>query len=149
MTVRRLDVEEHVEPTRRGQVLALSVFALGITFALALLLLWPPLMAHVRSLPVCDQLRWYGALVTVQALLMAVMPLLLLWAGLATRRSDRWPPPRMVVLRRTRVLRGAAATRRARWLIGAGVATAIAFALLVVKLLTLVADLTARWQCGV
>lgn len=148
MTLQRLDVEEHVEPTRRGRLAALAVFALGIVSALAMLAWWPELMAHIRGLAVCDQLPWFHGLVALQALLLAVIPALLLAAGLAARRSGRWPPPRMPVLRRSRVLRGAPVRRRAWWLIGGAAATSLAFVLLVGKLLALIAAVAAQWQCA-
>jgi hypothetical protein len=147
MTMQRLDVEEFVEPSRRGRVAALWIFGLGVASALAMLAWWPVLMAHIRSLPVCDQLPWFQGVVALQALLMAIIPAVLLAAGLAARRAGRWPPPRMPVLRRTRVLRGAAVQRRAWWLIGGAAATALLFVALVMRLLALMADIAVRWQC--
>jgi hypothetical protein len=147
MTAARPDTAEVVDPSRRGRIAALWVFGLGIASALAMLAWWPVLMAHIRSLPVCDQLPWFQAVIALQALLMAVIPALLLAAGLAARRSGRWPPPGMPVLRRTRVVRGAAVQRRAWWLIGGAAATAAIFIALVMQLLALMADIAARWQC--
>jgi hypothetical protein len=51
------------------------------------------------------------------------------------------------VLRRTRVLRGAAVQRRAWWLIGGAAVTALLFIALVMRLLALMADIAVRWQC--
>jgi hypothetical protein len=147
MTMQRLDVEEFVEPSRRGRIAALWVFGVGVAAALAMLAWWPVLMGHIRSLPVCDQLPWFQGVIALQALLMTVIPAVLLATGLAARRSGRWPPPRMPVLQRTRVRRGAVVQRRAWWLIGGAVATAVIFIALVMELLSLMADIAVRWQC--
>jgi hypothetical protein len=124
------------------------VFGLGIASALAMLAWWPVLMAHIRGLPVCDQLPWFQGVIALQALLMSAIPALLLAAGLAARRSGRWPPPQMPVLRRTRVVRGAVVERRAWWLIGGAAATALIFVVLVWRLLALMAEIATRWQCA-
>ena len=147
MTMQRLDVQEFVEPTRSARVAALWVFGVGVAVAVAMTAWWPVLMAHIGSLPVCDQLPWFQGVIALQALLLAVIPAVLLSMGLATRRSGRWPPPRMWVLRRTRVLRGAAAARRVWLLIGSAAATAVAFVFVVVRLLALTADIASRWHC--
>jgi hypothetical protein len=139
---------EHVEPTRRGRVVAAALFVLGFALVFALHLAWPLLMSHIRALPVCEQLGWFRSLVAVQALLLALAPAVLLALGLRVRRSQRWPAPGWLVLRRTLVLRGAPALRRAAWLIGAGVVVGAMVAAMVGVLLGLIADIGQRWSCG-
>ena len=148
MTLQRLDVQEFVEPTRRARIAALWVFGVGVAVAVAMTAWWPVLMAHIGSLPVCDQLPWFQGVIALQALLLTVIPAVLLSMGMATRRSGRWPPPRMWVLRRTRVLRGAAATRRVWLLIGGAAVIAVIFVVVVMRLLALMAEIAMRWQCN-
>lgn len=140
---------ESVEPTARARRLALALFVLGLGAMFGLHLAWPLLMGHIRALPVCEQLRWFRGLVALQALLMALIPAALLSIGLKVRRTQRWPPPGLPVLRRTSLLRGAAAQRRAAWLIAAGALTGLLVAAMVFVLAGLIVDIGSRWQCGV
>jgi hypothetical protein len=111
-------------------------------------LVWPLLMGHIRALPVCEQLRWFRGLVALQAVLMALIPAALLAIGLKVRRAQRWPPPGLLVLRRMKLLHGAAAQRRAAWLIAAGALTGVLVTAMVFVLARLIVDIGTRWQCG-
>jgi hypothetical protein len=139
---------EVVEPTRRARRMAIGLFAAGFGFVLVLHLAWPLLMAHIRALPVCEQLRWFRVLVAAQALLMALVPAGLAWMGRRVRQAQCWPAPGWPVLRRTPVLRGAPALRRGAWLIGSAVAVGALIAAMVGVLLNLITDIGLRWQCG-
>jgi hypothetical protein len=145
--VQRLDIDEFVEPTLSARIAALWVFGVGVAAAAAMAACWLVLMTHMNSLPVCDRLPWFQGVISLQALLLAAVPAALLSMGLATQRSGRWLPPRMWVLRRTRVLRGATATKRVCILIGSAAAIALIFGVVVVRLLALTADIASRWQC--
>jgi hypothetical protein len=85
--------------------------------------------------------------VGAQALLMAAVPVSLAWLGWRVRGVRRWPVPGCLVLRRTAVLRGAPARRRATWLLAAAAATGALVAGVVCVLLALIADIGQRWNC--
>jgi hypothetical protein len=140
---------EYVEPTARARRLALALFVLGLGAMFGLHLAWPLLMGHIRALPVCEQLRWFRGLVALQAVLMALIPAALLGIAVKVQRAQRWPPPGLLVLRRMKLLRGAAAQRRAAWLTAAGVLAGLLVAALVTLLVRLIINIGSRWQCGV
>jgi hypothetical protein len=138
---------EYREPTRRARGVAIALFVLGFGFVFVLHLAWPLVMGHIRALAVCEQLRWFRALVAVQALLMALVPVGLAWLGWRVRQAQCWPAPGWLVLRRTAVLRGAPARRRAAWLLAAAAIIGALVAGMVGVLFNLIADIGQRWSC--
>jgi hypothetical protein len=138
---------EFVEPSPHARAAAVVIFALGFGSMFALHLGWPLLMTHIRSLAVCEQVNRFALLVALQALLLAVIPLLLWRYAARAHASRRWPAPGQWVLRRTPLRRGDAAQRIVLWLRVAALAFALIDVAIVAVLARLIVDVATRWHC--
>lgn len=110
-------MDEYIEPTPQAKRFYLAAGLIFIPAGLVLAAgLLPPPIGFIKSLPLCEQLRWYRAeIYFVIALIMA------LGAGAAPflirqMISGQVPPPGTWVLRRTLVRRGP----HLRWSAAAG-----------------------------
>jgi hypothetical protein len=99
--------EDLLEPTPRGRrnLILLCIGAVAVAFALKIWLM-PTLFGYINSLPVCDQLPWWRAVLISTV---ALLPLAAVQSTLYARKlikSGQNPPPGTWVFRRTPIKRG-------------------------------------------
>jgi hypothetical protein len=100
---------DFVEPHPRARRMLAAVLVLLVGSGLIVVAAREPLLMHLRSLPACDLLAWLRAFLLGAAVLAAIAAAGLAAMGWMVLRDGQAPRPGALVLRRTRVVRGAAA----------------------------------------
>jgi hypothetical protein len=141
------DEKEYIEPTpsvRRGLLLALilALAPAGVFFAF-----WPEIQAHLRAQSACELIAWLQVLNYSTAALAGAAAGTFAWSGAKVLRHGQAPAPGSWVLRRTRVLRGSAARRRAWVLLAAASVLVLCAVLLLVQSPALTAALAGEFRC--
>jgi hypothetical protein len=122
--------DEYIEATPASRRKLAAIFVIAIVGGLVTLeYVLPEYLAHIRTLPFCEQLEWVEGTLLVLLLGFVILAPWLGWNAREVLRREQWPLPGAWVWSRTRVDRGP----RVRWRGRAMVASAIV--LLVVPLL--------------
>ena len=101
-----MGTSEFIDPTRNGRFKLAGIYAVAILFVISVELFWPRLMNYINSLPLCQQLPWFQALVIIGYLSFVIAAFA--WIHLSHRilSSGQAPPPGALAFFRVKIKRG-------------------------------------------